>query len=50
MEHTVKKRCIITTKKCGDEERDRRPEVVNLLTASISYSVGDSSICSVFQH
>ena len=37
------------TRAYGNEERDRRLEVVKLLTA-LSYCVGGSFICSVFQH
>ena len=40
---------IKTYKKGGNEERDRRLQVVKLLTA-LSYRVGGSLICSVFQH
>ena len=38
-----------TYEKGRNEERDRRLQVVKLLTA-LSYRVGGSLICSVFQH
>ena len=42
-------RFVRLIKKCGNEERDRRLEVVKLLT-ELSYGVSGSFIFSVFQH